>query len=909
MNESLEYIDAKISDINETINKIIVKNIDDRDYMSKGILSNLRYLVEYCFFRVYITDSVKGYVQFNHENNGKSIKYMKTRADMRELRVFHGFLQISTSHTLPNGDGSSRVMIKYLKYLLELRKFMFNKYKINILNNLYSFPINIEKNMEIYYSQISNKIKEVNFSKNNKVMANQYYVKKVKPVLINNNYFYEITLTDATDYINKFNRIVVYCKEEIRDNYTIKVSITTKTIRLFDRDIDIKIIDNYKIAIRPCELNNYAKIFGLNIKISSRYKEYDLIMKYLMDNKCTLLDIVEMNSDKYSEVKQKIIYGASTHYIFNLLNLSRNIILKNLPSSNVLRFFLSKLNNVVIKDQLSSIPNSKLSGLYLDYGVIPFDQMPYATALIRHKIDINDLLRCIDTAGREHELFARTIQYNADDKEIIYNKINDFNISSEDIDKLIYNFNDNLYLPKHNNRIIQKNEKYIYIEGYEASTISIIKKLSELSSENFEYYNDIYKVWEKDTNYVFSDIQKLELCKNAFINSRIALLYGAAGCGKTETIKIISEIFNNAVVTFLAKTNPAVDNLKRRIGTDKFNFRFMTIDKYRNKLKNDSISSDLLIIDECSTVDNYDMFEIASKSDKYDFLFLVGDTYQIESIKFGNWFRFAKELLPKKCIFELSGTFRTQNKVLLNLWTKVRKIDKDITEYLTDNDMSDTLSKSIFSKNNDDEIILCLNYDGPYGINNINRFLQANNPNQVYNFGMNSYKVNDPILFNDLNRFYPVLYNNLKGTIIGIYKENSNIIFEILVNIKITESEASNVGLNIVSSNDEATVISFSVYFNDDDDIEDKKECVVPFVVAYATSIHKAQGLEYESVKIVLNDEIDEMITHNIFYTAITRAKSKLKIYWSAECMNKILSNFVFQNNDDLNIIKNKLDI
>ena len=132
---------------------------------------------------------------------------------------------------------------------------------------------------------------------------------------------------------------------------------------------------------------------------------------------------------------------------------------------------------------------------------------------------------------------------------------------------------------------------------------------------------------------------------------------------------------------------------------------------------------------------------------------------------------------------------------------------------------------------------------------------------------------------------------------------------KILVNIKITESEASNVGLNIVSSNDEATVISFSVYFNDDDDIEDKKECVVPFVVAYATSIHKAQGLEYESVKIVLNDEIDEMITHNIFYTAITRAKSKLKIYWSAECMNKILSNFVFQNNDDLNIIKNKLDI
>ena len=58
MDEALQYIDAKIVDTNNTINKIIEDNIDDRDYMSKNILSNLRYLVEYCFFRVYITDKV-----------------------------------------------------------------------------------------------------------------------------------------------------------------------------------------------------------------------------------------------------------------------------------------------------------------------------------------------------------------------------------------------------------------------------------------------------------------------------------------------------------------------------------------------------------------------------------------------------------------------------------------------------------------------------------------------------------------------------------------------------------------------------------------------------------------------------------------------------------------------------------
>lgn len=87
------------------------------------------------------------------------------------------------------------------------------------------------------------------------------------------------------------------------------------------------------------------------------------------------------------------------------------------------------------------------------------------------------------------------------------------------------------------------------------------------------------------------------------------------------------------------------------------------------------------------------------------------------------------------------------------------------------------------------------------------------------------------------------------------------------------------------------SVIRFSVYKNnsiDEDNLD--LRTIIPFQVSYAISIHKAQGLEYDSVKIVITNEIDEMITHNIFYTAITRAKSKLKIYWSPEVEKKILS-------------------
>ncbi|MFA7637262.1 MAG: helicase C-terminal domain-containing protein, partial [Monoglobales bacterium] len=64
---------------------------------------------------------------------------------------------------------------------------------------------------------------------------------------------------------------------------------------------------------------------------------------------------------------------------------------------------------------------------------------------------------------------------------------------------------------------------------------------------------------------------------------------------------------------------------------------------------------------------------------------------------------------------------------------------------------------------------------------------------------------------------------------------------------------------------------------------------VVPFQIAYAVSIHKAQGLEYDSVKIVITDEVEELVTHNIFYTAITRARKKLKIYWTPEVEEKVI--------------------
>ena len=76
---------------------------------------------------------------------------------------------------------------------------------------------------------------------------------------------------------------------------------------------------------------------------------------------------------------------------------------------------------------------------------------------------------------------------------------------------------------------------------------------------------------------------------------------------------------------------------------------------------------------------------------------------------------------------------------------------------------------------------------------------------------------------------------------------------------------------------------------NVDDDEEENLRTELLFQIAYAVSIHKAQGLEYRSVKIVITDEVDELITHNIFYTAIIRAREKLRIFWTPEVEQAVL--------------------
>lgn len=140
---------------------------------------------------------------------------------------------------------------------------------------------------------------------------------------------------------------------------------------------------------------------------------------------------------------------------------------------------------------------------------------------------------------------------------------------------------------------------------------------------------------------------------------------------------------------------------------------------------------------------------------------------------------------------------------------------------------------------------------------------------------------------------------------------NESVQFDIVLDKPLMELNMENRNFSIIGTNIEGnSIIRFEVFKNKstDEDDDGTSKATVPFQIAYAVSIHKAQGLEYDSVKIVITDEIDELITHSIFYTAITRAKKRLKIYWSKTVEQKILERIKpIDNRQDIALLKSEL--
>lgn len=815
----------------------------------------------------------------------------------------------------PDDGQSERLMLKYYNFLWQIRDFLRKEYGMSVLQNLEKFPLNTDKLDDEYYECVANAIKAMNLV-TRQLDGSRFYVIKKTPFFVGKERYYEVTLQLAGIYATKYNRITAYTKDNITTNYSIQIAYADTEIDLWGVKTKIKVISNWGVSIDPVCLNKMAKILHVRTKISAQYKEYHTLMKFLTESGMSLLDLIDLQKVSFLKIIESIYESANTSYFKEVLIKLNKSFAKTSGEfgRNTVRYLLINLREETLTDVLPWSSQKVLSqDLYLSTKCYPFEKNPYISNLFGSKTNSeNNFRNIVDVAG--NELLKNVKPYLKIQNQIkntgeIFFDIDE--IASEDEIKA-YNAQLDAW-ERGKGYKINIDNGLVSIDSYEQTTLSILSKLLELSKVGNQGQKEFNNAYLKNCSINFEDDLKRVALQNVFVNSHVLLIYGAAGTGKTLLINYISNLMSKQRKLFLTKTHTAKQNLQRRIDNPGPNAEFVSIDSFTKKVVLPDY--DVIFVDECSTIDNRIMSEFLKKMNPNTFLVLAGDIHQIESIEFGNWFFYAKDIINAYgSNVELLNTWRTKDPDIVSLWDDVRNRGDIIIEKLAiDGPFSDEIGEKIFEDKQTDEVVLCLNYDGKFGLNNMNNYFQNDNSNgEPVSWQEWTYKIGDHILFNESQRF-PILYNNLKGKIVNIEKTHNNISFTIDVTTNLTKDICEKNEIEFISAQEDSTRIRFDVYaYNDDEYQEDENVrmlSVVPFQLAYAVSIHKAQGLEYDSVKVVIPRSNSEKITHGIFYTAITRAKKKLKIYWSSEIMEEIVDSFKKDDSKQrsLDIIRKKI--
>ena len=376
-----------------TIDKAISKNIDcfddsERGLLSQNILSQLRNFIEHISLKAFSNGKD---IENSYENIEKANAFVKSRADLKFLNKFHKFLQPVASHYTLDEENSERLMLKYYEYLLKIKSYLKKTHNLDVLENIDQFPIDIDSTTKEYYEKIAQRI---NLPKTTSSYNERYYIQKIKPFFVNFEVYYEVTFTRANDNVSKFDRIIAFTKLDISANYAVKLYIHDSNIEILDKKMPIHIINRWEVSVRPCEFDNFSRIFDPFLsKHKSNSKEYQNLMTFLTSTGFSLVDLIDFEDSHYNQIMNKITQETKTANFLTILHKCREMVKNKSKGSNIIRYLLYRLNNKVLKLQYEfNGCDFYWSGLHLKCGCIPFDQMPFNTSPIGHNPRLSDLL-------------------------------------------------------------------------------------------------------------------------------------------------------------------------------------------------------------------------------------------------------------------------------------------------------------------------------------------------------------------------------------------------------------------------------------------------------------------------------------------------------------------------------------
>ena len=575
-----------------------------RDEVSRRIVRDLNDL---CYATLILNAYKNGYTNVSEK---LAWEVSQLRVDTRYLCNFLRGLKY-INRRIPKEGQAERLMLKYYNYLWEIRRFMRENYNKSILENLEKFPLDLDTVDSEYYEKVAKQIENIDLTKRN-VRVSRYYVHKITPFFVNGERYYEITLQLAGVYSTKYNRVTVYSKMTITTYYSIQIAYTETELELWGIRNNIKVLNDWKVAIDPTCLNKLSKMLMKHTKINRNYQEYVNLMEFLTETGMNLFELINMRKERFSQIYNRVFGTTNTHDFGDVLIQIRREYSKSSckVGKNTIGYAMLHMRDEILEDLLPNkfYPKRISEKLFVSSRCYPFEKNPMIANLVGTKTSKKDKESIIELLD-DSKVVSLVQPYMTIDNLISETGELLFKKSEIGSDAVIENYNTSLDdWERDKGYFIIEKEGLVTIASYYDTTINILKRLLQLTHNVSLDRQEENERFIKNCGIKFDDIDKKIALKHLFVNSNIMLIYGAAGTGKTTLINYISRMFGNARKLYLTKTHTALQNVIRSLDKNIDNCDFEIIDSITRS--NSAVIHDIVFIDECSTIDNLSLIHI-----------------------------------------------------------------------------------------------------------------------------------------------------------------------------------------------------------------------------------------------------------------------------------------------------------